>query len=309
MVTEKFWNDVKERDQNQKRTMVTYVPQKNPSFNKSVLLQTIENVDNMNDAELAKFINYNFDNILASVFNGYNRVTHVRCFQDPKFLDSLITVLEDRRFFNPDEIVRLNTIIYEYMTIPDNNGYVLKDPHVLDKMRTISRIINRAMLPRLLGLGLSDNLANALLIARYSSVDVAIIIKRIDFILITQPKELMTQQMIAEIFKILYDVFTEWSKIFPYIMEDVLPIHRDGEYSWITEDVEEVDSALSLAILDILDNLPRDIIYDTLRNYAEGYYIMGQRPVRFSMNRLSDDYYRINEAAYRLNQVENTVVP
>jgi hypothetical protein len=91
----------------------------------------------------------------------------------------------------------------------------------------------------------------------------------------------------------------------------VLPNYREDDQStwWVTDEVSEVDSTMSLSALEILDNLPTEIIRSTLINYAEGYAIIGgNKPIRFSMRRLSDDYYRINNVILQLES-EGIYVP
>lgn len=302
---EKVMNDVAQYQQNKPLVeMCRLVPQEQIQFSKTALFQTIANINQMDDQAMLAFIERNFDKILFNVFNGSDIVNHIRLFQDTRFLDNLIKVLGQIKWFNKDQIIRLNTIAYNYITAPDNTNGFHKDQAIVDRMITIGNIVNRAELPRLLGLGYSDNLANMLLIARYSDADPGIVIKRIDFIIITQPLELMSQRMITETLRILFDVFKAWPKIFSYYMEDVLV-----REPWVTDEIEEVDSTMQLSVLEILDNLPTEIIFDTLRNYANAYHLKGKNIKRFSMQRLSDDYYRINQAVWSLANVENIYIP
>lgn len=306
----KYYQEEEEFAKNNKPEMVKIVPPVNsPVFNRSVLLQNISNVKDMTDTDLRKFIQYNFNNILSNIFTPGSEMTkYVKCFQDQRFLDAFIDVISTMQFFEKDSIVRCNTICYHYLTLSKED----RDPVIVDRMIHISRIINRTGLPRLLGLGLSDNLANILLIARYSDLDLNICVKRIDFIIITQPKELMSQEMITSIYKILFDVMREFSRIFQYFMLDVIPDYNEDDPTtyWVTEDVDEINSTMNLSVLEILDNLPSQIIRDTLINYAEGYSILGDnKPKRFSMQTLSDDYYRINNVIYMLSCNESIMVP
>lgn len=292
--------------QQPKIEMVKIVPAESPVFNHLVFMNNVNQIPEMSDADLAKFVDTNFSALLRNVFVGdlNDRAQHVKLFQDVRFLDIFIQIMVQKRFFDKNEIVNMNTICYHYLTLPDNQ----KDPQVLDRIQQISKIINRVGLPRLLGLGLSDNLANMLLIARYSDMDLNTVIKRIDFIIITQPPQIMSQRMITDIMRILFDVFVDWIRIFPYYMMDVLP-DRNSQYGhWVTDDIEEVDSTLSLSMLEILDNLPSNTIRTVLLNYAETMSIIN-KPVKFSMKRLSDDYYRINDMVNQLQYREQIYVP
>lgn len=306
-VFDNYWREKAEYEKNRKIEMVRVIPMDRPAFNRSVLIQNIDSIPQMGDADLLRFIDANFNNILKNVFNGGNISKHVKCFQDTRFLDAFIEIMVRRQFFNGDEIIHINTICYHYLTLP----HEMRDPRVVNRMTKMSNIVNRGGIPRLLGLGLSENLANMLLIARYSDINLNTIVKRVNFIIITQPLEVMSQKMISEIFKILYNVMEDWSRVFPYFMTDVLPLYREDDQTtwWITEDISEVDSTMSLSALEILDSLPTEVIRATLVNYAEGYSIMNAgKNIRFSMRRLSDDYYRINNVIYQLD-TEGIYVP
>ena len=218
---------------------------------------------------------------------------YIHYFQDVRFLDAFIDVLKSMDFIEKDDIVRLNTMCYHYITIPkDKQNY-----RVVSRMMEVSNIINRHNLPRLLGLGLSSNLASILLIARYSDIDLNVCVKRVNFIIITQPKELMSERMIEEILKILYNVLDDLVRIFPPIMMDILPDYDENNPNtlWISEDIQEVNSTLNLALLNILDNLPTQTIRSVLLNYTEAMNMVYKNyQVRFSLRCLSEDYYRIN---------------
>lgn len=307
-VFDKYWEEKAEYDKNHKVEMVKVVPMSRPAFNRSILMQNIDSIPQMGDADLHRFIANNFNIILKNVFNGGNIEKHVRCFQDVRFLDAFIDILVQKQYFDGDEIIQCNTICYHYLTMPQH----LKDPKVENRMLNIANIINRSGLPRLLGLGLSDNLSSMLLIARFSDTNLDIVVRRVNFIIITQPPEVMSQKMITEIFRILYNVMEDWPRVFPYFMTDLIPNRREDDVNtwWVTDDVEEVNSTMSLSVLEILDNLPTETIRKVLVNYSEGYAIMGaNKPVRFSMRRLSDDYYRINNVVMQLQEMERIIVP
>lgn len=311
MAFEKFWQEKAKHDAEHPVEMVRIVPSQSPTFNRSVLLQNIYNVPTMSDVELRKFILHNFNNILNNVFfNGNESGNYLMCFTDARFLDAFIDVIQmpENTFMDEHVMVKLNTICYSYFILPDNN----KDYGVTERLMRIANIINRSGIAYLLGLGLTNNIALMLLVARHSNFDINVVVKRVDFIIITQPKELMTQQMITEIFKYLYNTMEDWIRVFPCIMMDVLVEYNEADPKtyWVTDDIQEVDSTLSLSALEILDNLPSRQIRKTLVNYAEGYSMVNSnKNIRFSMRRLSDDYQHINDVIYSMIETENIYVP
>ena len=291
-VFNKFWDETKKHDADHPVLVAKVRVDESPNFNLSILKQNIDNVDSMSDVELRNFIKRCFKSIMVNLF-GKEMPKYIHYFQDVRFLDAFIDVLKSMDFIEKDDIVRLNTMCYHYITIPkDKQNY-----RVVSRMMEVSNIINRHNLPRLLGLGLSSNLASILLIARYSDIDLNVCVKRVDFIIITQPKELMSERMIEEILKILYNVLDDMVRIFPPIMMDILPDYDENNPNtlWISEDIQEVNSTLNLALLNILDNLPTQTIRSVLLNYTEAMNMVYKNyQVRFSLRCLSEDYYRIN---------------
>lgn len=291
-VFERFWDETAQHDAEHPIQVARVRVDENPNFNLAILKQNIDHVDDMTDTELRNFIQRCFKSIMINLF-GQEMPKYVHHFQDVRFLDAFIDVLRSMDFVDKDDVVRLNTMCYHYITIPKEN----QDYRVMNRMMELSNIINRYNLPRLLGLGLSSNLSSILLIARYSDIDLNICVKRVNFIIITQPKELMSEKMIEEIFKILFNVMDDLVRIFPCFMMDVLPEYDENNPNtlWITDDVQEVNSTLNLAILNILDNLPTQTIRAVLLNYTEAMEMIYKgHPVRFSLRCLSEDYYRIN---------------
>ena len=122
----------------------------------------------------------------------------------------------------------------------------------------------------------------------------------------------MTQKMITEIYKCIYNVLEEWYRIFPCIMVDTIPDYSetDNRTWWVTEDVYDINSEMNLSILEILDELPSQTIRNTLVNYTEAIStVYANKRTRFSLRTLSDDFYRINEIINNLEYNENIYVP
>jgi hypothetical protein len=310
MAFEDIYKEMNILNQNNKGEMVKVIPKisQSPLFNNNILLKTIRDIPNMTDGELRNFISNNFLNILNNVFYGEKAQEYIQYFTDIKFLDAFIDVLQTNQFYDNDIIVRINNICYDYLTLKTE----MKNSEVINRMIRISNIINRINIPRLLGLGLRNDLVSFILIARYSSFKMNICIKRVNFIIITQPKTLMTTEMILEIFRIIYPTPEIWERIFQYFMVDVIPEYNENDVNalWVTESVEEINSRINLAILEILNEQPHHIIRGALINYAEAYRIINiNKPIRFTMQKLSDDYDRINSIIQILNYDENILVP
>lgn len=291
-IFERYWEEKAKYDADHPIQVAKVRVSDNPNFNLAILKQNIDHVDDMTDSELRTFIQRCFKSIMRDLF-GAEMPKYIKYFQDVRFLSAFIDVVISMGFIDQEDIIRINTMCYHYITLPKN----AQDYKVLDRMMQLSNVVNKLNIPRLLGLGLSSNLASILLIARYSDLDLNVCVKRVDFIIMTQPKELMSEKMIEEIFKILYNVMDDFHRIFPYIMMDTLPEYDENNPNtfWITDDIQEVSSTLNLAVLNIIDNLPSQTIRSIMLNYAEAMNMVYKNtPVRFSLRNLSEDYYRIN---------------
>ena len=316
MAFEKYWEEKKAYDSANRVEMVKVVPSNSPTFNRSILLGSIYDMNNMNDSELRLFVQNSFRSILNNIFFGSKEsVDYINCFTNVRFLDAFIDVIQrfiqQGNYLDRDNIVKINNICYDYITF--NNGN--KNPSVVNRMHMLANIINAPYIPRLLGLGLNNNLSSLLLIARWSNLDPKVCVRRVNFIIIGQPKSLMTQQTIIQLMKILYELDRDqrnFIKIFPHIMMDVLGDYDEADPSthWITDEIQEVDSILSLAVLDILNEFTDTNIRHVLVNYTESYKLVhSNKPIRFSMRRLSDDYEKINNVIYNLHEYECIIVP
>lgn len=257
----------------------------NPAFSKEALYTGIKNIPSMTYEELRIFIERNMDNILKDSINGNQE--YIKYFTNIDFLDAFINVLETKQYYSPNIIVWVNNICYDYIT--QNK----KDNETSRRILKIANIVNRHKMPKLLGLGLPPSVAITLLMARYSSsTNLFTCIKRLNFVIITQPKTLMSYDMMLEICKILYD---DIARQFQYFMLDVIPQYSDENPTWVTEEVEEVNSVLNLVILDLLNQQPLQTIKAAISDYILSYgALYSKAPYRFALKNLSDDYYRIN---------------
>ena len=306
MAFENYWNETKQWEENNKHEMFKIIPINTPTFNENLLLKNINDIPNMDDIELRKFIEYHFNDILNKVSSSNQQ--HINCFLDIRFLDGFIDVLCKRKYFQLNEVVKINNICYDYLSLKNS---MYKNMEITNRMIRISNIINSKQLPRLLGLGISNTLASVLLIARYSSFSIDICVRRVDFIIITQPKLLMTQEMITEILRILYEGNDIWVKVFQYFMLDVIPEYNEYEESssWVTEEMEEINSVLNLSVLTIIDNMPSRNITSIFVNYAEAYSLLNSnKPYRFSLKSLNNEFSRMNNIINYL-RTQNIYVP
>ena len=114
----KYWREKEAYDASHKMQLTTPAPQNSPLFNYAILFKNIEDRDNMSESELRYFIQRNFQSIMNNIFNKEIGIKYIDAFQDVRFLDAFIDVLNTMQFFDSDVIIRLNLLAYHYLTSP-----------------------------------------------------------------------------------------------------------------------------------------------------------------------------------------------
>ena len=291
---EKFISDINNKPEEEKFVLDLT---KNPTINKEFLRYQLNNsLDNIPDAELFNLVKETYPHILETIMDN-NDAQYIDAFMNPKFLSVFIQVLSGVQL---DLLQRTccNKLAYDYFTLKNNDRYIKQLFYSLSKM------VNRDIIPSLLSLGIPENLAIQIALARYSSTKETVNVKRVNFIITTSPKEIMTLQTIIWIYEKLFDSFTP---IFEGTMFDVY----DDEEEWVTDDIMEIYSTISLAVLEILNNMPSVNIRKVLISYTGDFETLHSKKLssyRFSMSALSGDYERINNVVEAL-KAERIYVP
>ena len=258
----------------------------NPYINSNVLKCKMESIDTMEDDELYNIIKETYPAILEDIFKRRDK-DYLITFTTPKFLTTLIRVLQQSASISCDHRVYCNKLAYDYMTMGGHDKYIK------ELFFSLSKIVNRDVLPGLLGLGIDENLASYLALARYSTMDDKINIMRVNTILINLDPDVVHEDLIIKIYGKLFD---RLSVLFETIMFSIVDIEDEDEISEEQEKILEMNSVINLAILDILDTQPIDIITAVLTSYASDFQLIHKSDtskIRFSLRRISNDYARV----------------
>lgn len=284
---ERLINDINKKAKEKQDTVILDLPN-NTIFNNNLLFLNIENgnIDRMEDSKLYDMIRMSYHELLERIFNTKD-IVYIKAFTNPKLLQVLIQVMSDVVVSYSDKIY-CNKLAYDYITLDNHDNYIKS------LLLSLARVVNKDLLPGLLGIGLDQDLATCLTIARFSSFDIRINVKRVNFIIMTQSG--MTEQKVVYIFEKLYDSFTS---VFETSMFETL----DEEQEWITDEIKENFSTISLVLLDILSNMETKNILYVLETYAKDWELVHDcKPVRFNINNISDDYIRIKNVFPILKQ-------
>lgn len=275
-----------------KRELVQIKLFDNPAYNTLVLEEKLRSLDSLEDREVYSLLRDGYESILSTIFIDKNR-QYLDLFTNSRFVSILIQVMSSITNISHINRTYINKIVYDYIVLQDS------DPYIKQLLYSLSKTVNKDILPRLLGLGLPEDIAIRLALSRFSSQKEIVNVKRVNFIIMTSPIEIMTEQMIVFIYEKLYDRFTP---LFVGTMIDNCKSDMEG-------DMDEIYSIISLAILDILNVMPSNDIRKVLISYVGDFQALySKNGYRFSLQCLSNDYARINAVVDAL-KYENIYVP
>lgn len=265
------------------------------SFNASQFRNNIVNcVSTMDDYNLCIFLKNNIEALCQDIMREQIS-QYAGHFQNDKFVNALIKAISSIPITN-DIVVACNRVIYDYFTL-DN-----ADKHIKQLYLTISKIVNKDLITKLIAIGLDEDTASNLAICRHSSMNEKTNVKRLNFTIYFKDTEMMTEQKIVWIYEKMFD---RVSDLFQAIMFEVYTPQQEEVFnSYFPENY----STVSLAILCILNNMTSINIRRVLLGYYSEWEYKNKPPVRFSMRALSNDYSRIINVVESLTQ-EGIYIP
>ena len=260
----------------------------NVTMSDEKLIDVLSNIDNMSDREAYKIVSEYYDTILTIIFdNMYNtnsdlRKKAIEIFTVPKFI---ISITQAMYSITPSHVTRrrLNKMCYDYLVL---EGEHHKDGYVSGLLMTLSKTVNRDRIPVLCTIPLSEDLASMLSLARYSSEKDVTNVKRLNRVLMVQPLNTITEQKIIDIYLALFDHVLP---LFTGVMLDVVSPQT------LNEDDAEIYGLITLAILDILEELPLADIKKGLILFDQDRKIQyPDSPLRINLESCSEaDYPRL----------------
>lgn len=240
-------------------------------------------LDELSDEDAYRLICHTYPYILDEMFISKNMDLIKYLYTNSRFIMIFTNVLS-----RPEvkltylQMVYCNKLAYDYFTARGD-----KDDYIRSLLINMIKTVNRQITPGLIGLGLSEDHAVYLTNARFSSLKESIQVKRLNVIIMNQSSDTMTLQMIINIYGKLFDRITP---LFDGIMYDYWP-----QEQFITRDMEEIYATINVAILEIVNNLPEDIMYHLLKNFYDSHQLINlNKRVRFNIYSFcQDDYPRL----------------
>lgn len=232
----------------------------------------------MSDREAFSFVKTNYEMMLSDIFDKKERKERsefTQYFTDSRFLSIMTQVMYTE---TPDEKTkrRLNKMCFDYIVLKSNN----KDPYIVDLVFALSRTINRDIIPILCTIPLSEEMAANIALSRYSSEKENINIKRLNRVLMNQPLDSLSEERIVNIYLKLFD------HVLPLFTGVMLDVQSPQNMS---SDAEEIYGLITLAMLDIMNELPIGDIKKGLKLFDEDRKILyPDSPLRMNLKCCSE---------------------
>lgn len=240
-------------------------------------------LDKLSDEEVYNLICKTYSYILDEMFIAKNMDLIKFLYTNQKFIMTFTNVLSRPEIkLNLLQTIYCNKLAYDYFT-----ARCQKDKYTNALLVNLSKVVNRSITPSLIGLGLGEDLSSYLVNARYSTVKEQIQVKRLNLVIMQQTTDVMSVQMIVDIYGKLFDRITP---LFDGIMYDYWPPEQ-----FANQEMEDIYATINIAILEIVNNLPEDIMYHLLKNFYDSYRLINlNNKVRFNIYSFcKDDYPRL----------------
>ena len=279
----------------------TYIPvslSQNPSFDLNILVQRGKDIDNISERELFTILKKSFRLLLENIFINKDSEA-LMLFFNSKFLNVFIQVI-GTEVLTSEEILYCNTIVYDYLT--DQN--IEKDEFTKTLFLTLGRNVNRQKVYQLTALGIDEPLAIKMAVSRHSTKKETVNVARLNLIMICSSPDIFTPQMIIYVYEIFFDFLA------PLFIGTMYDVYTDDELEAISDGAADIYSNIGLAIIDILNSMPSDLMRKVLLAYTQEYGTSDKRnKVRFTINSISmSEYFRIYAVVDAL-KAEDVFVP
>lgn len=238
------------------------------------------------------------------------------CLQDcSKILNNIASDPDvmKRLLLNEKFIINLSQALYS-ITLTEhektqlcNTIYVLRikstemSSSVNILLLNMAKIINRTLMPKIVDIGFTEDLAGEITLARYSSNNTMKQIRRINRVLLNIQKE-VDVNTIVKVYETL-DYFSHFTDLFEGIMYDKM------DTSVFVDHQKETYGAINVALIEIMEQIPFNMCYTLMLNFIDTRGMRSQYDIRFNLNSCSvEDYPRINAVIDALHK-EGKFIP
>lgn len=297
------------------QTMVDMNLSNNPKINKDILLQKILHNVEMSDDELTILLKESYEDILKCIFEQ-DDLQYLQFVTTPRFISSLTRIVSNHsKELNYYTRIHINKLVYDFITSQPITGPNDEVAYMANLMVNLAKIVNENHIRALIGVGIKPDIADFLVLAGHSSLTDSINIRRANFIICTNlAKEFnMNDEMDrAAAEQTVVNIYSKLFKRVTILFESTLFDVYNLDDSWVTDDISEMYSITTLAVLDILNNMKMTDIRTVLMAYTNDFlnvFAPKGYGTRISLKTLSADYERIRFVVEGLQKDENIYVP
>lgn len=281
---------------NVKDVDVAYGPFTDPDM----IMHEMQDIESKSDEELYKILGLSYKSILNVDFinKGAHRIQIAKAFTNTRFVSVFSNVVSSQSAqLTGLEKIACNKLIYDYFTMTSG-----KNDKIVNILYNLGWVINKEYIVGLYGKGMDQNTLTYLAVSRWSTTDTMLAVKRVNVVIMNQPLQIMTEQTIVNIYE---ELFSEnLTSLFNGIMFDTWDDSID-----IDEEQEEIYGTINLALLDIVNEMPLQMIVQLLCAYAQSkQYCHSNQNARFDIHSISNDYLRILQAICVVEQ-DGIMVP
>lgn len=263
----------------------------NVVMNDNMLREKVSLINTLSDKEVYEFVKQYYTEIMNIIFESNDKNEKrffVDLFMNTKFILALTQAMYTEQ---PSETTkkRLNKMCYDYLVISEHDA---KD-YTSGLLMSLAKTINRDKIPQLCAIPLPEDLASVLALSRYSSEKEIVNVKRLNRTLMMQPVDSITEQMVVDTYLTLFD------HVLPLFTGVMLDVESPSN---MTPSTMEIYGIITLAILDILNELPIADIKTALKLFDSDRQIMySDKPIRINLESITEtDYPRILKAIDQL---------
>ena len=280
----------------------------NMFLNKDIFQYKMDHLCDMDEQDLANLVKHSYKSILTHIYDKTD-MSYLRVFSNEKFLKILIQVLSAEPFLDFTYIKCCNKLAYDYLT------YSNADVKIRNLFFSLSKIVNRNFIYGLYDIKITDELASYLVLARFSSKDESINVKRMNFILLQQDSNFFDLQTIVRVYEKL---FNKARDLFIHTITDVYNFDDEMFVRMKEESPEKFKSFYNIyiaqtdAVITILNSMQFDEIIYILKEFFRyaNYEHYTSDNIRYSLRSMAknQDNFRVVAALEILEQKEKIYI-
>lgn len=267
--------------QNQKEEPKPTLVKVDIADNVRLSINAIKNLDieKMSDRDIYQMCLNDCSKILSNISSDPDEMK--RFLSSDRFIINLSQALYSVTLTEDEKIQLCNTIYVLRLKSSDINN----STKIL--LLNMAKIISRDIMPKIMDIGFTEDLAGEIMLARYSSKSTMKQVKRINRVLLTITEEVKINT-IASVYEAL-GYLSHFTDLFEGIMYDKM------DTSVFTQRQKETYGAINVALIEIIEQIPTNLCYTLFLNFIDTRYMRSQYEIRFNLASCSvEDYPRIN---------------